>query len=216
MPPLYAGKALYSAGSPLKVAAFPTVIINGARVAPASLSYQWTRGEKALPAQSGLGRSSLTLDGDQLQTEENIQVGVYFGSSLLGQGSIVIPATEPQIALYERDALRGVLYDAVLPQAFALNAKEITVAAQPYYFAKPALASGALLYSWSLNGDDITGPDSARGILTLRQTGSGQGQASLSATLQNNAQDQLVQSAQAMVTILFGATGSGGASFFGL
>jgi hypothetical protein len=214
-PPLYAGKPLYSAGSSLKVAAFPTVIINGSRVAAQSLSYQWTLQDQAVPAQSGLGRSTFSFDGDQLQSEEDIGVGVYLGTSLVAQSAIAIPATQPQLKLYERNALRGVLYDAALPQGIALSDKEITIAAQPYYFSNTALQGGALQYAWTLDGNEITGPDSAQGVLTLRQTGSGAGQSTLAATLQNNNNDQLVQSAEALVTILFGAQASSG-SLFGL
>jgi hypothetical protein len=214
-PPLFAGKPLYSAGSAVKVAAFPTVVINGSRVASQSLSYQWTRQDQALPAQSGLGRNTLQFDGDQLQPEEDIGVGVYFGSSLVAQGAIAIPASQTQLKLYERNALRGVLYDAALPQGIALSDKEITIAAQPYYFSNQSLKAGTLQYAWALDGNEITGPDSGRGILTLRQTGSGSGQSTLTATLQNNMQDQLVQSAQTLITILFGGQAASG-SLFGL
>lgn len=212
-PPLFMGKPLYSAGSSLKVVAFPTVVINGSRVATQSLSYQWTRGDQALPAQSGLGRSTLSINGDQLQPEEDITVRVYFGSSLVAQGAVAIPATEPQLRLYERNALRGVLYDAALPAGIALSDKEITIAAQPYYFSNSSLKAGALQYAWSLDGNDISGPDSAQGILTLRQTGGGAGQSTLSATLQNTVDDQLVQAADTLITILFGQQASGGLLF---
>lgn len=214
-PPMFLGKPLYSAGSPLKVVAFPVVVINGARVSSQSLSFQWTRQDQALPAQSGLGRNTLSLNGDQLQAEENIMVKVYFGTSLVAEGAIAIPAKEPELRLYERNALRGVLYDSALPSGIALEDKEITVAAQPYYFSNPAVRAGALEYAWTLDGNEITGPDSARGILTLRQTGGGVGRSTLAATLQNNAEDQLVQAAETFVTILFGGTSSG-SSLFGL
>jgi hypothetical protein len=197
------------------VVAFPTVVVNGARVAAQSLSYQWTRGDQALPAQSGLGRSTLSLDGDQLQPEEDIAAKVYLGSSLVAQGAVAIPATQPQLRLYERNALRGILYDTALPAGIALSDKEITIAAQPYYFSNTSLKAGALQYAWALDGNDISGPDSAQGILTLRQTGGGAGQSTLSATLQNTDNNQLVQSADTLITILFGQQASGG-SLFGL
>jgi hypothetical protein len=214
-PPLFAGKTLYSAGSSLKVVAFPTVVVNGARVAAQSLSYQWTRGDQALPAQSGLGRSTLSLEGDQLQPGEEVYVKLYLGASLVAEGAVAIPATEPQLRLYERNALRGVLYDTALPDGIALSDKEITVAAQPYYFSNAALKAGALQYAWMLDGNEISGPTSAEGILTLRQTGGGAGRSTLSASLQNTNSDQLVQSATALITILFGQQASGG-SFLGL
>ncbi len=214
-PPLYGGKPLYSAGSPLKVVAFPTVVINGSRVAPQSLSFQWTRQDQAMPAQSGLGRNTLSFDGDQLQPQEEIGLKVYFGQNLVAQGGVIVPVSEPQLALYQRDSLRGVLYDTALPRGIMLNDKEITIVAQPYFFSTPSLAAGALEYAWTLDGDDTTGPDAARGVLTLRQTGSGEGQANLAATLQNTNVDQLIQSAQTMMQIVFGAQNTG-ASLFGL
>ncbi len=216
-PPLYLGKPRYSGGSPLKVVAFPTVIINGARVAAASLSYQWSRQGDFVPEVSGLGRSTYSFAGDQLQKEEDIGVDVYFGQTLVGRGSVAIPAEDPQVLLYERDSLRGVLYDAALPQAISLNSKELTVVAEPISFARSSLTNGALAYAWLLNGNEITGPDSARGILTLRQTGSGAGSANLDVSLQNNADDQLVQAAERLITILFGQPGTEtSSSLFGL
>jgi hypothetical protein len=213
-PPLYLGKPLYSAGSPLKVVAFPNVVINGSRVAAQSLSYQWSRGGDYVADASGLGRSAYSFAGDQLQKEEDITVDVYFGQTLVGRGGIAIPAADPQVVLYERDALRGALYDLALPPAFNLNAKEITVLAQPYSFARSSLTDGSLEYAWTLNDNDIAGPDSARGLLTLRQTGAGVGSAELQVSLQNNSTDQLVQSAQAAVSILLGQASSG--SLFGI
>lgn len=212
-PPLYMGKSLYSAGSALKVAAFPMVVVNGSRVASQSLSYQWSRGDQALPAQSGLGRNTLSIDGDQLQPEENIAVSVYLGTSLVAQGGVFIPATQPQLLLYERNALRGILYDTALPQGIALADKEITIAAQPYHFSNSSLQAGALQYIWTLDGNEISGPDSGRGLLTLRQSGGGAGRSVLSAAVQNNAQDQLIQSAETILTILFGGQSSSGPLF---
>ncbi len=214
-PPLFAGKPMYSGGSAIKVVAFPTVIINGSRVAAQSLSFQWRRNDQALPAQSGLGRNTLSFDGDQLQAQENIEVDVNFGQALVARGSVSIPASQAAVLLYERSALRGVLYDIALPQGIALSDKEITIAAQPYYFSNAALKGGAAQYAWTLDGNEITGPDSGRGILTLRQTGTGEGRTTLAATLQNNRSDQLVQSAETFLTILLGTQAATG-SFFGL
>lgn len=214
-PPFYLGKPLYSGGSSLKVVAFPSVVINGSRVAAQSLSYQWSRNGEPLPAQSGLGRNVLAFEGDQLQSEESIDVDVYLGANLVGRGSVVVPASQGFVLFYERNPLRGLLTDLALPPAIALQAKEITVAAEPYYFSNQALANGEMVYEWTLDGEEITGPDSARGVLTLRQTGSGAGQAGLSVAIQNNNTEQLVQSTQSLIRIVLGQQTSGG-SFFGL
>ncbi len=215
-PPFYRGKPLYSAGSGLKVVAFPIVISNGTRVAASSLSYQWTRDSVPQAAASGLGENTFSFTGDQLQTGEDVEVDIYLGNTLVGQGEVVIPSSSPQVVLYDQDPLRGTLYDEALPSAISLDTKELTVQAVPYYFSNTSISDGALSYSWTLNGNTITGPESAQGILTLLQTGSGTGAANLAVSVQNNDPDKLVQAASAALQIVFGqSTGSSPSSFFG-
>lgn len=150
------GKTLYSAGSPLKVVAFPTVVVNNSLVSPQSLSFQWAHNDEPVAAQSGLGRSTLSFVGDQLQNAENVTVDVYFGAVRVGRGSVVIPAQEPVVLLYSRDPLRGEVLDSALPSAIALTDKEITVQAEPYYFSRKSLMAGLLNYAWTLNDEDLS------------------------------------------------------------
>lgn len=217
VPPRHKGKALYSAGSSYKVVALPSVMVNDARISASALSYQWTRADEAVPEQSGLGRSVLALTGDQLQGSEDIAVDVYYGTALVGKGAVSILTSAPKIVLYERDPLRGVQYDTALPAGISLTAKEITVQAEPYYFSNRTKNSGLIPYAWTLGGDEVVGPDSARGILTLRQTGAGTGGALIGVSMQNNNPDQFVQNASTMLQLVFGAeTGNSLLNFFGL
>lgn len=215
VPPLYRGKALYSAGSTLKVVAYPTIVVNGAQLSSSALSYQWSRGSTAQQSSSGLGKRSITIQGDQIQTSETIAVDVYYGGSKVGRGEVTIPAIAPQVLFYAQDPLRGLLLDSALPQALSLTAKEITVQAIPYFFANESAKNNSLTYSWTLNGAEAAGPDSQKGILTLRQTGSGAGGAQLGVAIQNNDDDKLVQAANTVVQVLFGQTQSS-SSIFGL
>jgi hypothetical protein len=212
-PPFYRGKSLYSAGAQVKVVATPQVISNGSFVSQNSLSFQWKVNGDPVVAQSGLGRNVLTFAGNQLRTSETVGVDVYLGSSAVGSGSVVIPATTPQLLVYVEDPLRGTLYDQALPAAISLAGKEVTLKAEPYYFSNESLASGALSYSWSLNNQTVTGPDSADGILTLRQTGSGGGEGVLDIALQNADASKLLQAASARIRLVFGASSSGASSF---
>lgn len=214
-PPLYRGKPLYSAGSALKVVAYPIIIINGTRIAADSLSFQWTLGDIPAAAQSGLGHNTFSFTGDQLQPEEDASVDVYLGSLKVGHGEVIIPTTNPMLLLYDQDPLRGTLFDTALPAGISLSASEFTVYAAPYYFANSSLQNNALTYAWTLDGNDTTGPAAAKGALTLRQTGSGTGGATLGVSLQNNDSDKIIQEAEAALQIVFGAQSSG-SSLFGL
>jgi hypothetical protein len=217
VPPMYRGKALYSAGSPLTVVAFPVVFQKSSRIAPNNLSYKWFRDDEPMTSVSGLGRFSISFDGDQLKVTENISVDVYWGNTKVAHGQITIPVTDPQLLLYQRDPLRGVIYDLSLPSDISLTAKELTLQAEPYYFSMASQKAGALTYTWQLNDEDTTGPDTARGILTLRQAGSGQGEANLTVALQSYSTTSFIQSAQNALHIVFGAAGGSLLSnFFGL
>lgn len=208
VPPFYAGKPLYSAGSPLTVVAFPTVYSGGKLINASALSYQWSVGGNPDTQDSGLGRYSLSYTGNELENSEDVSVDVYYGNAEVGYGEVVIPATQPQLLLYQRDALRGLLLDQALPSGISLNGSEITVQAEPYYFSNDSKESGTLTYDWQLDGTDITGPDSAQGILTLKQTGNGQGDSNLTVSLQDENTSTFVQSANAALQIVFGQQSS--------
>ena len=216
VPPFYRGKALYSAGSPLRVVALPVVIVGNSRIAANALSYQWSVNDQLQPAMSGLGRSSISFTGDQLNAAEIISVDAYYGAAKVASGEVTVPASEPQLVLYERNALRGLILDVAFPSTITLVGKEITVQAVPFYFSRPNSTSGSLQYAWQLNGQEATGPNAQDGILTLRQTGSGDGAAQIAVTLQDYNADTFIQSASTALNLLFGSSASALSNLFGI
>lgn len=216
-PLMYTGKPLYSAGSRLAVFAYPTILIGGSLVPSNKLSFQWSHNDTKDTSQSGTGKYFYTFDGDQLLTEEHVTVDVYYSGIKVGRGDITIPAVSPQIISYVRDPLRGELLDTALPSAVSVSKKEFTIQAEPYYFSKQAQQRGELQFSWDLNGNDATGPDASRGILTLRQTSNTPGAAQLTVSVQNTNIEAFVQAASQTLQIMLGQqAGSALSSFFGL
>ncbi len=203
VPPMYRGKALYSAGSQIKVIALPQVVSNGSVVAANRLSYQWNVGGEPVVAASGVGRSVFTYYGNQLNRSENIVLNVSYGGALVGSAAVTLPAVAPGILFYVKDPLRGTLFDQALPSAFSLVGQELTLNAQPFYFANESLGK-TVTYAWTLNGQEVTGPDTDRGLLTLRQSGSGQGQSVVGLELQNTDTYKFLQTASAQLQIIFG------------
>jgi hypothetical protein len=217
VPPMYLGKALYSAGSTLRVIAFPIVAQGTALVAASKLSYQWTYEGNLDTTDSGLGKNSLTFQGDEIQSSESVSVDVYLGANKVASGDITIPAVNPQVILYDNDPLQGEILDQALVGAFNLNQDEVDLKAEPYYFANESFENGDLSYDWTLNNQETSGPDSSEGLLTLRQTGSGAGAAQIGVSVQNTDNNKLIQSASTALTLSFGqASGSAISSFFGL
>ena len=214
IPPFYAGKPLASPGSSIRVVAFPDVMVGGVKQDASNISFQWKLDDVADPSQSGLGRNVFMLSANQLHMNADVTVDAQIGNATAGHGEIVIPFSQPQIVFYMHDPLRGVLYNQALGSTLAMPAQEETLRAEPYFFSIESIARDGLQFSWQLNGTDTTGPNTAGGELTVRQTGSGQGSATVSASMQNSESDKLLQAASAALTVTFG--GSSNSSLFGL
>ena len=213
----FKGKTLYTSGSNLTVTALPQVSSGGKGLSSNVLSYQWKINGTPSTQGSGLGRNRITFAGNQLLPGETADVDVYYAGTLVGHGSITIPASKAQLGLYVRDPLRGTLFDSALRNSVSLSSTEFTIEAVPFNFANSSLANGSVPFAWKLNGNDTTGPQTSEGLLTLRQSGSGSGRAQVEVDLQNNESDKYLQSAQSALTILFGgASDSPFTSFFGL
>lgn len=215
VPPLYLGKALYSAGSRIRVVAFPQVVAGGTTVSSNNLSFRWSINGEPATQFSGKGRSSITIQGGQLRSGEQVSVDVYLGDVRVGRGSVFITATDPLLLLYNKDPLRGVLYDQAFPGSVTLLGQEMSIKAEPYYFSTESINSGTINYAWTLNNFPTAGPDSSKGILTLRREGDGAGQASVGVSLQNTDTNKFIQSARAALRVFFGQS-SGNTSSFGI
>jgi len=214
VPPFYDGKALASPGSSITVTAFPVVIYKGVRQSSKKLSFQWRFAGDLQADKSGLGYDSFAFPSKQIHAREDVSVEVLLndGNTKVAWSSITVPVVEPKLLLYQHDPLRGVLYDRVLGLGgnFSMLGNEVTLRAEPYFFSIESAARGSLEYRWQLNGDDASGPNSAQGELTLRQTGSGQGAADINVSLQNNDNDKILQGARLVAQILFGGSKQGG------
>ncbi len=212
-PPLYRSKTLYSPGSLIKVVALPQILYNGSYLSSNSLSFQWSVNNEPVTTQSGLGRSTLIYSGNQLNQNESLSVDVFLSGSKVAHADLLVPTVSPELLLYVKDPLRGILFDQALPGAVSLSGAELTLSAQPYYFANESFLQKTLVYTWTLGGQAVSGPDADQGVLTLRQSGSGKGQSSLSVELQNTDTYKFFQTAAVKLQILFGAQTSSGGAF---
>jgi hypothetical protein len=213
----FKGKPLYTAGSTLTITALPQIVSGGKTLSANALSFQWKINDTPVPQSSGVGKNRIIFAGSQLLPGETATVDVYYAGALVGRGSITVPASKPQVMLYVRDPLRGTLSDQALQNSISLTSTEFTLEAVPFYFANESISRGTAPFVWTLNGDETTGPQTAQGLLTLRQSGSGAGRAQVEVDMQNTDSDKYVQSAQNALTILFGgASNSAFSSFFGL
>jgi hypothetical protein len=217
VPLFYQGKSLYSAGSKLKILAYPVVAVGNKIATNDKLTFQWSLNDTPALSQSGLGKNTFIFNGSMLHQSETAKVDIYYSGAKVAHGQISVPAVNPMLLVYNKDPLRGEVIDQALPTTFSLGSSEVTLQAEPYYFDNTSLRSGKVSYSWMLNNQETTGPQSAQGILTLRQSGQGKGFASLSIEAQNSSATSLLQQAQTELSILFGSiSNSSSAPLFGI
>jgi|CXWL01.1.fsa_nt_gi hypothetical protein len=204
-PPLYLGKSLVPLeGSARIVAVANMADASGKVIDPAALSYSWTVEGAQIANSSGIGKSSI-LVASPLQYRERI-VSVIVQSqmgNLSGTASLSLAPVDPSVRLYENDPLLGIRFDHALRDSYSLSGAEASLYAAP--FSMP-LVNGLPFIQWFLNGT----PAQTGSLLTLRPTGKGQGNASLSLTASGGSSIL----ATTDLSLTFGAKPS--TNFFGL
>lgn len=147
-PPFYKGKALLPIGGMLRVTAIPAASTSK------SLSYTWQRNGSAVDAQSGFGRTSITLKNDPLNASERINVTAGTGS-YAATNTLNLNVYAPLALAYENkdgyiDYAHG--YTSTIP----FNKSGALLHFEPYYFSVPRSVESDLTTSLSVNKEQIS------------------------------------------------------------
>jgi len=169
-PPFYKGRSLYTQKSNVRITAIPEFINSaGQKVSSNNLVYKWQQGNSVLGEQSGVGRSSITIEGQTITRPLNIKVEVStLDDSVKAEGTILVQRGETEVLVYEKNPLYGLLLADAANSLF-ISEKEITLEAVPYFFSVPSKNSSDIEYSWTQNGQKIEAGDEQSSII-LRQT----------------------------------------------
>ncbi len=202
-PPLYPGKPLVPLSGDVRVVAAASLTAAGRSLDPAALSYAWTVDGTRIADSSGIGKSALIVASPLQYRSREVSVTVRSqDGQAVGGASLSLNPVDPTVRLYANDPLLGILFDHALADSYAISGAESTLYAAP--FSLPTTA-GAPLIQWFLNGAAAqTGPS-----ITLRPSGSGEGNASLSLTAGNGS-----SLATKSLYLSFGAAPT--SNFFGL
>jgi len=196
-PPFYLGKPLATGDSTVTIAAFPNLVVSGARVGASSLVYQWFVNNSQTPYRSGRGLSSITLSPPLFNSPFSVRaVASTQDGTVAVQQSVVIAPQEPEILFYEKHPLLGTLFNVSLVNPFQLLEDEVTFRIFPLFVVDPTKT----LYSWEVAGDAVTADNSGR-ELTLRKTGAGSGNFLIDTSLETP--NSLYERASARARIIF-------------
>lgn len=204
-PVLYPGKPSVPIDGDVRVVAIANVRgAGGGRPNPASLSYSWTVDGVQIANSSGIGRVAIIVASPLQYRSRDVSVTVASpDGGLVGGSSLSLSSAEPLVRVYENDPLLGTRFDRAILNSFVILGNEATLYAAP--FGLPT-TGGVPLLQWFLDGVAAqTG-----NLITLRPTGSGRGNSSLSLIASASGYSQ----ATVNLSLSFGA--SLGTNFFGL
>lgn len=204
-PPFYRGKGLPAAGSTITVTAIPNIRgASGKRLTSNDLIFTWTQNGLVVPASSGRGKNTATFAGPEFYKEFDVIVeAVSFDQSVRMLNRLTLEPVAPQILVYENHPTLGIRFENTLFDSTELAGGEITVTAQPFFFASKTAGDNQLRYRWNINGSDIENPSNDQSSIVLRAEGAG-GMALVSLGVEHLS--KIFQQAQQAFTVSF--TGS--------
>jgi hypothetical protein len=211
VPPFYQGRALPSAGTSLRLQAIAHLVHpGGAVVAPSDITYTWKQDGRVVGNVSGRGKSSAVLPSPTLYGTGNVEVDVRSSdNSLAGSASVVLPAIDPAVTLYEDNPLLGITYYHALSSQTVLPDTEMTFAAVPYFAQIQSPNDPRLAYAWTVNGSSVRSSSSDPSELTLNASNSnGVATVGLGLTHSTN----IYMSSNGLWNITLGSAGSNGLS----
>lgn len=169
-PPFYKGKGLPGAGSSITVTALPEMRdARGNRLNPNDMVFTWTQNSMVVPNASGRGRNTATFPGPEFYKEFDVIVEAStLDQSMNVLNRLTIAPFSPKIIFYESHPTLGVRFENAFSENADLAGGEITVTAQPLYFASASTRDRQLNYRWNLNGSEVQNPSVNQSTIVLR------------------------------------------------
>lgn len=203
-PPFYRGKALPSAEANITIVALPQIInFFGGLVPARDLIFTWRENGRVLGNSSGRGKNTLQIKGPRLFNTTILEVAATtVDESITAKRLLALHPLDPLVVFYENSPLFGTKFNKAISSTFELQDEEIAVTAYPFYFSGDQRTTDTFEYSWVVNGQAVESSPEDKSTLVLRQTGSGEGSATIALTVQNL--EEVLQRARNSFTLMFG------------
>lgn len=167
-PPFYKGRTGFAYQGKVEIVALPHFFgSNGLPVPKESVQFTWRQNNTIIGSASGLGRNTFTLPSSTILRPQTILLEASTASGQTAQKSLVLEAETPQVLLYEDSPLYGTYYNKALGTV-SLEKEEITLIAEPFFFSSINNRKFGVDFSWSVNGEKVSGAFGES--LTLRKT----------------------------------------------
>lgn len=166
IPAFYAGRALPSSGSTVRVTALP---FTGTPRAPEAYSYRWSVADKVVGGGSQFGKNSVVFRS-QFEKVMNVAVEVIDSSGkTVAKKSVNVPIVKPELHFYTVNPLAGESPIA-MGNNFIFSGEEMLVRAEPYFVDNNIFRQNHTS-EWKINNQTIENPSADPQEITLRKQG---------------------------------------------
>lgn len=174
VPPLYKGKARATAGSKIKIVAYPSITNQTGQLEKTDqLIYTWYQNGLIMNNSSGVGKNVINISTKPTDSQVKINLNV---SNKKSDNSVdrefIIYLSQPEIAFYELTPLKGVNYQKQILTSFDLYEEEVSFQAFPFFWPTNLLSN--LDYFWTINSLSAKNQGDPNS-LTVRQPENGAG-----------------------------------------
>jgi len=201
-PPFYKGRTLPSWDSIVRVHVIPTVYSGaGTRIQPGTFVYTWEKNARRadLSAQSGYGRDNVFVLADFTRRSHLITVSLAnVAKGVSVSRSVGIRLHDPEILLYEKHPLGGVIFERALTSEVARPADGSALRIVAYPFGMDARSRERMRYEWRVDGRRLTNTAAMnRGEISLIPEG--RGTSRLEVRVNND--ERMLQSGEELIRI---------------
>lgn len=158
-PPFYKGKALPSWDTIIKLHAVPEMYgSGGVSVPPSTFVYTWEKNSRLndLNNQSGYGKDSAFALVDFTRKRHHFRASVSNTShGISSGGSVTVGLRDPEVFLYEKHPLGGVIFERALTQEVTQPAAGGSLLLVAYPFGLDSRNKNNVSYEWKMNGRTI-------------------------------------------------------------
>ncbi len=202
-PPFYKGKTMFVHQNKITFIAIPHILnSSGKEISPTNLIYKWTRNGVVMEDSSGYGKNTFTMTGSLISRQLDVTVDVTSpDTGAVGFAETLVTPRDPEIYLYEKSPLYGVLFEKALTQTVQLTGKEMGVVAVPLFFGTTYAENPSLSYNWGINGS-VVGTDTHTASRIFRQQEGTVGTSHISVSIEHAS--KILQSMNTGFDLMFG------------
>lgn len=180
-PPFYSGFPFPNRESSVNLLAVPNIVQNGVLLSSDELYYEWFINNSRRNFAKGFGLDSTNIKVPGLGEPFSVKVVAKTIDGLIeAQETVYIAPADPEILVYEKTPLMGVLFNRAIANSFELTEEETTFVAFPLY-SSPL---NALDLSWKINGEPSEVGATPQ-ELVLRREGQGGGRYNIAIQAKN-------------------------------